>query len=142
MVNFFTKEEEKGILEAIRIAEHRTSGEIHVHVRKKCKKDPMMEAQEIFRRLGIHRTEERNGILIFVAAESRQFAIVGDSGIHEKVSHHFWDTTRDKMLEFFKKNEIKNGVVAGIQSAGEKLEYYFPAKPGLTNQLPDAVTED
>ena len=140
--SFFSKKEEREILDAIHTAEHWTSGEVHVHVRRQCKKDPLTEAKEIFRRLGIHNTKERNGVLIFVAAQSRQFAIVGDSGIHDKVSQHFWDTTRDKMLEFFKKNEIKNGLVAGIKSAGERLQFYFPAKPDLPNQLPDAVTED
>ena len=142
MVRFFSKEDEKEIVEAIRAAERLTSGEIHVHLRKKCKNEPLDEARQFFRKLGLHRTKEKNAVLIFVASESRKFAILGDEGIHEKVSNSFWDRTRDLMADFFMKNEMKNGIVAGIRSIGEKLQQYFPHKPGDTNQLPDKVTED
>lgn len=142
MVKYFTKEDEKEIVKAIQDAEKHTSGQIHVHLRKKCKKEPLAEAHQVFKKLGLHRTKEKNVVLIFVAPESRHLAIVGDEGIHVKVGAHFWDQTRDLMLEFFKKNQMKQGVVAGIRSAGEKLRQYFPVKPGNSNLIADIITED
>src|SRR5438874_973181 len=135
MVKFLSKEEDKEIIEAIGRAEKGTSGEIRVHLRKKCKKDALTEAHQIFRKLGMHRVKEKNAVLIFVAPESRQFAIVGDSGIHEKVKDEFWHSTPDLMAGYFKQGKIKEGIIAGIHSAGEKLKHHFPAKTSDSNQL-------
>ncbi len=139
---FFSKEDEGQIVEAIRTAERLTTGEIQVHLRKKCSRDPKIEAQRLFKKLRLDRTKEKNAVLLFIALESHQLVIVGDSGIHQRVRPYFWDQTRDLMLGFFKKNEIKKGLLAGIWSVGEQLQLYFPAKLGDTNQLPDTVTED
>ncbi len=142
MVKFFDKEAESAIVRAIRMAEENTSGEIRVHLKKKCKKDVLAEARKIFKKLGMHRTEQRNAVLIFVSPESRQFAIVGDAGIHEKVKDEFWDSTRDVMADFFRQGKMKEAVLAGVGGIGEKLKHYFPAKAVNLNELPNTVTED
>lgn len=142
MVKFFKGQEDKEITEAIRRAEKETTGQIRVHLRKKCKKDVLAQAHQVFRKLGMHRVKEKNAVLIFVAPESRQLAIVGDSGIHEKVKDEFWHSIRDLMAGYFKQDKIKEGILAGIHSAGEKLKHHFPVSAKNFNPLPDIVTED
>lgn len=135
------KKDKKEIVAAIVDAEKKTSGQIRVHVKRKCKDDVFWEAKKVFERLRMHRTKERNGVLIFVALESRRFAILGDSGIHRQVGDPFWSHARDRMAGHFSKGEIKEGIIAGVLSVGGKLRKHFPAGAGDADELPDTVTE-
>ena len=92
-----SKKEETAVLEAIRRAEARTSGEIRVHVERRCAGNAMAAAERWFQRLGMDATRERNGILFYVAVDERAFAIVGGAGIHAKVGDPFWEALRDAM---------------------------------------------
>lgn len=132
----------KAIVEAIRVAEESTTGEICVHIRKKCGEDVFAEAKNLFQKLGLYKTKQRNAVLIFIALESHRFAIVGDTGIHEKVGEHFWQAEKDLMLEYFKRGDIEGGLVLGIQKVGEQLKSYFPGIHGDVNELSNTVTED
>ena len=127
------------IVEAIREAERGTRGEIRVHVKGRCK-DAMKEAKRQFFKLRMQRTKERNGVLIFVALQSRHFAIVGDQAMHAKVGEDFWNAARDAMQAHFEKNELVTGIVAGVRRVGEKLKQHFPAAENNPNELPDKVS--
>ncbi len=134
--------DKKALVEAIRQAERSTTGEICVHIQKKCKEDVFAQAKIIFTKLGLHKTKQRNAVLIFVALESHRFAIIGDSGIHEKVRDHFWEAEKELMLEYFKRGDIEGGLIAGIRKVGEQLKAHFPGASGNSNELPNTVTED
>ena len=128
-------------MNAIAIAEKMTSGEIRIHIQLKCKEDVFSEAKKVFHRLKMHKTKERNGVLIFLTLDTKMFAILGDSGIHEKVGDSFWNTIRDKMTEYFKKDQIKEGIIVGIKDVGEKLKKYFPKNIVDKNELSNSVSE-
>ena len=135
MVAFLDKNLKREIIHTITEAEKLTSGEIRVHIQSKCKEDVFSEAKKVFHRLKMHKTLNRNGILIFIALKSKHFAILGDGGIHEKVGNNFWNETKDIMTEYFKKDQIKEGIVAGIKSIGEKLKEHFPRKNDDKDEL-------
>ena len=141
MVNPLDREAKRRIVEAILKAEHKTNGEIRVHVKPNCGEDPMKDAQKVFHRLRMHRTKHRSAVLILVAWKSRQFAIVGDAGVHRKVGDSFWGQTRDIMRAHFSKNDIAGGIVKGIESVGEKLKAHFPAANGNKDELSNMVSE-
>ena len=136
-----TKQDRKEIISAIVQAEKMTNGEVRVHVQKKCKDDAMHEAKKEFNRLKMHKTRHHNAVLIFIAFESRRFAILGDSGIHRHVGDLFWSQTRDKIASYFSKGQIKDGVVAGILSVGEKLKSHFPKAANDKDELSNKITE-
>src|SRR4051794_22870662 len=93
---FFGADEQQLIIEAIRDAEKQTSGEVKVHIEKKCTHPDVMErAKEVFGMLHMHETEARNGVLFYLAYEDRKFAVIGDKGIYEKVAPDFWDSTKE-----------------------------------------------
>ena len=142
MVIFLDKNLKKEVVYAITLAEKMTSGEIRVHIQSRCKEDVLHDAKKVFHRLKMHKTRERNGTLIFIALESKKFAILGDKAIHEQVGDAFWNETRDVMAEHFKKNQIKEGIIAGLMSVGEKLKTHFPRKSDDKNELPDTVSEE
>ena len=137
-----TKSDKKEIVSAIHDAEKRTSGEIRVHLKGWCGRDVLREAQKAFTRLKMHRTREQNGVLIFIVLKNREFAVVGDQGIHGRVGEAFWNTIRDKMAGYFSQGKLKEGILAGVEEAGRKLGEHFPRRAGDVNELPDGITED
>ena len=142
MVSLLTKKDKEEIVEAIGRAENLTSGEIRVHLKKKCGEDVLAEAKKVFSKLRMHKTKERNAVLILIALHSKKFAILGDSGIHRHVGEDFWAQTRDTMASHFLEGRMKEGIVAGVMSAGEKLKAHFPLKADDKNELSNTITED
>ena len=138
---FFKEEEQQRIIEAIRQAEKQTSGEVKVHIEKKCPTADVMErAKEVFGLLNMHLTEERNGVLFYLAYEDRKFAVLGDKGIYEKVSLDFWDSTKDLLRAHFSKNQFSEGLSKGIAEAGLQLKKHFPYQSDDINELPDDIS--
>ena len=140
--DFLTKEEEAEVVEAIRIAEKNTSGEIRVHLEKKTTIAPLDRAVEVFHRLKMTNTKNRNGVIFYVAVKSKQFAIYGDENINKKVGADFWNSTRDTMTNHFKKGENKLALVNGIIKAGEQLKHHFPYESDDKNELSDDISNE
>lgn len=140
MIKFFQPEEEERIIEAIRRAEAHTSGEVRVHLEVKPKRPAAEEAVRVFRKLGMDKTKARNGVLILIAPERREFAIIGDQGIDEVVPTGFWDSTRDLMQEQFRHGDFCEGLVRAIDNVGSQLHTYFPYEEDDENELPDDIS--
>jgi uncharacterized membrane protein len=87
-------------------------------------------------------TQHRNGVLIFVAPNSRKFAVIGDTGVHEKCGQKFWEALAAEMSGHFVQNDFSRGIITGIQKAGDILAQHFPAQPGDKNELPDQIETD
>jgi uncharacterized membrane protein len=139
---FFSLEEQERILEEIRKAEDRTSGEVRVHLDCCSPKAPLEKAKEVFSRLGMTKTKARNGVLIYLATEDRKFAILGDEGIHRAVPENYWEDVKEKMQKKFREGEICEGVCLGVREIGEKLKAYFPVEKDDRNELPDTISEE
>jgi uncharacterized membrane protein len=139
--DFLTKEEEQAIVEAIRVAEKNTSGEIRVHIEKTTSIDAYERAMEVFHELKMDATQLKNGVLIYVAVKDKHFVICGDKGINELVPTNFWDTTKDVMASHFKNGNFKQGLVDGITKAGEQLQKYFPFEADDTNELSNEISK-
>ena len=130
------------IVAAIRDAEHRTSGEIRVFISRKDVDDPVEAAQAAFLQLGMEKTHEHNGVLIFVAPRVRKFAVIGDSAVHVKCGDVFWQEMTKSMTEHFRKAKFTRGIIFGIQKAAELLEQHFPRRHNDRNELSDDVARD
>ncbi|WP_163410557.1 TPM domain-containing protein [Flavobacterium ajazii] len=139
--DFLTKEEEQEIVEAIRVAEKNTSGEIRVHIEKTTSKAHFDRALEVFHELRMDETQLQNGVLFYFAVDDKNFVVCGDKGINDLVADDFWDCTKDKMTEQFKAGKFKQGIVDGILNAGEQLKKYFPWSEGDTNELSNEISK-
>jgi uncharacterized membrane protein len=140
---FLSKLEHDRIIQAIRDAEAKTSGEIRVFIQRgKLDADSLVAAQKKFRRLGMEKTRYRNAVLIFVAPRAHKFAVVGDQGIHEKCGDEFWQRLVESMRAHFKGEKFSQAIMEAIQEAGRALAAHFPRKPGSpSNELPDEIIE-
>ena len=142
MVKFFSKEDEARIVTAIQSAERQTSGEIRVHLERKSKGDVLKDALRIFHKLGMHKTEQRNGVLILLVPKAKQFAIIGDEGINNAVPPGFWEEERNIMQQHFRKQAYVEGLTTVIQQIGEKLKTFFPYQDDDVNELSDEISYD
>jgi uncharacterized membrane protein len=140
MIDFFSKEEEKRIIQTIREAEKQTSGEIRVHLERNYEGSVIGAASRTFIALNMSRTKERNGVLIFIVPDRHEFAIFGDKGINQKVPPNFWEEVRNVMQVNFRNSMFAEGVCQGVKLAGEKLKEYFPWTDGDRNELPDEIS--
>ena len=137
---YFTEENKLQITNAIRVAELNTSGEISIHIEKYCKGDVLDQAAYIFEKLEMHKTKLRNGVLFYLAIEDHKFAILGDSGINQKVPEDFWEKTKEVVLAKFKEGELTAGLADGILMAGEQLKKHFPYQLDDKNELSDDIS--
>ena len=141
--DFLTKKDEEEVIEAIRVAEKSTSGEIRVHIeRSHGKQDIFERAMEVFHLLKMDNTKAANGVLIYVAVEDRDFVIYGDSGINEVVPNDFWESTKDIIVANFKAGNFKNGLIEGVTKAGEQLKTHFPWVENDRNELPNNISRE
>jgi uncharacterized membrane protein len=136
----FSEKEQQLISEAVESAERFTSGEIRICVEKTCNEPVLDRAANYFKKLGMHKTAQRNGVLIYIAIQDHQFAIIGDAGINQLVPHNFWDSTKEAMLGYFKNGDLAGGITAGVKLAGEQLQTFFPYRDGDVNELPDEIS--
>lgn len=138
--SFFSTKQQRQIVDAIKVAELNTSGEIRVHVENHCKGDILDRSVMVFNMLKMKETAARNGVLIYLAVADRKFAIIGDEGINVLVEHDFWNDVKDEMARCFREGDFTGGVVNGILRVGEKLKAFFPYQSDDVNELPDDIS--
>lgn len=140
--SFFTKEQQAQILASVKEAEKETSGEIKVHIETLFTGDVLDRASWVFKKLGMHKTTERNGVLFYLAVSNRKFAIIGDAGINAKVPAGFWDEISTLLQKNFREGKFTEGLAEGIMLAGKQLKTHFPYSKDDVNELSDEISFD
>jgi putative membrane protein len=92
---------------------------------------------------GMHKTQQRTGVLIFAAVAERYVEIIADAGINAKVSQDVWDAAVASLVSAIKAGRPGDGFVAAIEQCGAVLAQHFPIEPGSVNpdELPDRLVE-
>ena len=128
------------VREAIGAAERRTSGELRVHLEDHIEEDVLDHAAYVFEELGMHRTRDRNGVLVYVAVADRQVAVLGDAGINEQVPEGFWTDVVGLLKLHFAAGRHAEGLVEAVHLIGEKLSSFFPLREDDTDELSNEVS--
>jgi len=137
---FFTQEQQEDIRLAIMDAELDTSGEIRVHIENTVSGATLDRAAYLFKQLKMHETEQRNGVLIYLAVKNRRFAVIGDIGINQQGGEGFWDGVKETMLTHFREDRFTEGLTEAIRLTGLQLKKYFPYKEEDVNELSDEIS--
>ncbi|MEP7374916.1 MAG: TPM domain-containing protein [Chitinophagaceae bacterium] len=139
--SFFTVEERQLIVDAVRNAERRTSGEIRVFVESRCPyMDAIDRAGQVFFKLQMQKTDDRNAVILYVAIKDRQLAVFGDEGIHAKVGQEYWNREVRQMISSFNRENYAEGIRQCITAIGEALHTHFPFDNETDkNELPDDI---
>lgn len=130
------------IAAAIAEAERETSGELRVHVVARLLpfEKPRRRAVREFFTLGVDRTKDGSGVLLFLAVKSGRFEIVADRAINEKVGEDSWNEIASEITDHIRENGIGDGLEHGVRRIGAFLAAHFPIQPDDVNELPDEVT--
>jgi uncharacterized membrane protein len=129
------------VSEAIAKVETSTSAEIRVHFTTCPSKLSLLEeAQTVFNQLQMHKTESRNGVLGFLRLKSKEIAVIGDEGIHQKVGAEFWEAVKEEIIETIHSNNLNDGIVRGVEVVGKQLSKHFPPSAENPNELSNEVT--
>ncbi|MBK8493638.1 MAG: TPM domain-containing protein [Ferruginibacter sp.] len=138
---FFSANDKAEIVEAIRLAEKETSGEIRIYVESKnAYMDPIDRAAEIFFKLKMQETDHRNAVLLYIAMDHHELALFADEGIYQKAGKAYWDEEVRRMIANFTRDNISKGIAQCVREIGETLKEKFPYIPTEDkNELPDEI---
>ncbi len=137
----FSAADKARIVEAIRMAEKETSGEVRVYVESKNPfVDPIDRAAQIFYKLKMQDTDHRNAVLLYVALKHHELALFADEGIYQKTGAGYWNNAVKNMIDRFSKHDIAGGIEQCVKQIGETLKEQFPYIPTEDkNELPDEI---
>ena len=130
----------EAITRAVAEAERHTSAEVRVHLDHSCEGAALQRAIKVFEKLGMHRTAARNGVLVYISVNDRKLAIVGDTGIHERVGEAYWQGLVAGVLLRMREQGARAGLVHAVAEVGRALGHHFPRRPGDKNELSDDVS--
>lgn len=139
-IHFFSLQEQDEIVALIQDVELKSSCEIRVHIDDELKGEASKRAQSVFKNLKMHKTAERNGVLLYVSLQPKSFYILGDKGIHQMVDESFWENITQEVIEKFKEKQFAEGVKNAIERCGEQLKHFFPYQEDDVNELSDEVS--
>jgi uncharacterized membrane protein len=137
---FMSEADLEAVRHAITRAEAGTSAEIRVHLAHRCPDDAMARAVAVFERLGMHKTAERHGVLIYVAVADHKLAVIGDQGIHERVGEAYWQRLVAAVASHFRSELPRDGFIHALSELGEVLRQHFPRPPDDTDELSNEVS--
>ena len=139
---FLQKLDDDKVMATIAEAERKSSGEIRVFVSNEKPSDALRAAAAQFLKLGMDKTRERNGVLLFFAPKVQQFAVVGDDGIDAKCGLDFWQQIASEITTHLKAGEFTEAVVDAVTHVGDVLAKHFPRSPDDRNELPNQIVRD
>jgi uncharacterized membrane protein len=140
MSKFLSNTQMASLVEAIKTAEDHSTGEIRVHIDSNTEDDNAEVAFEVFKRLCMEKTAERNAVLFHINFEQRYLTIIGDEGIHKKVHQQFWDKMHDDITAGFAKGRFFEPLQKAILDTGTELKKYFPVTGENKNELSDEIS--
>lgn len=140
MTNYLTDYQMASLVEAIKTAEDHSTGEIRIHIDSSENINNAEVAFEVFRQLNMQHTQERNAVLFHVNFGQKYLTIIGDEGIHAKVSQFFWDTMHDQITNEFSRGNYFEGLRNAVLETGLELKKYFPISGKNPNELSNEIT--
>jgi uncharacterized membrane protein len=139
MQPFLTIDEEQAVVDQIRTAELRTSGEIRVVITSRWVFRPEHHAWKAFHRLGVGRTRNRNGALIVLFVRRRRFVVLGDSGLAGVVAPEYWQGIAGTVTELLREGHKVDALASAIRTLGETMAAHWPPVDGNPDELPNAI---
>jgi uncharacterized membrane protein len=108
------------ISKTIEQVEKSTSAEIRISIRDSREtSEAGLEIKDLalkeFTHLGMEKTANRSGILLFILYDERKFYICGDEGIHKRSNPDAWEDVASVIKSHFRHAEFEKGVEEGLK---------------------------
>lgn len=116
-----------------------TSAEIKIVFCKSAWFGIVAKAKKVFQKLNMHKTVNRNAVLILILERDRELLIYGDQGINVHLNERYWSDIRDDMIDLFKDGKYYIGLSIGLEKIAHSLSQYFPAKENDINEVSNEI---
>ena len=140
--DFINQIDDARIMAAIAEAEKKSTGELRVYISHKERHDALAFAKKRFQQLGMTRTKQRNAVLLYIVPRTQQFAVLGDTGIHQKCGDEFWKDIIAGMAPLMKEGKFTEALIKAVGEIGAVLEKHFPATGENRNELSNEIARD
>jgi uncharacterized membrane protein len=132
--HFLNQVEHTRIDEAIRAAEHKTTGRIVVYVGRHHVDDPVVEGRRLFQKLHLETEKNKAALLLFIAPKAQKFSVTGGTALHEKLGQKWWDDLAAGLAGHFRAGRYTEGLLAAIEASGQVLQAHFSATGHATHR--------
>ena len=92
-----------------------------------------------FEALGLTRTRDATGVLLYVNLAHHRAEVLADSGIYAKAPTQVWDEVVALLLDGVRRGDAADGFVRAATRTGEILSAYLPPRDDDANELSDSV---
>ncbi len=120
--------------------ERKTSCEIRIHIEEQNSAAVLDRAAFVFDHLGMHKTHQRNALLLYIQIYPAALAIIGDVGIHPHVTSEQWQNWKDLLAGSLSKGEFVSGIAQTLQTMADHLSPIFPWTENDINELSDQIS--
>ena len=138
--NHLSKTDIEKLSQAIGEAENLSTGEIKIHIDSQVGQNHAEKTWQMFNELGMQNTQARNGVLFYINFNDKYLCILGDEGIHQKVTQSFWDKVHDEITQKFSQQKFLQGLLEALEKTGLELKKHFPISGHNPNELPNEIT--
>ncbi|MGF1466231.1 MAG: TPM domain-containing protein [Sandaracinaceae bacterium] len=135
-----TREDRAVLVAALGRAEEGNRGEVRLQLEGRCPGDALARAEELFGALGMNRTRDDTGVLLYVATRDRKTAVYAGKGVHGSADEGFWRGVADAVADGFRRDAPLEGLQAAIDRVGDLLRVAVPGPDEAGDELPNAVT--
>jgi len=124
---FHERIDQARLIPALAEAESKSKGKIYVYVSHRPITDAMEAARKRFAKLGLGKLHEhRASVLIYLAPRTHQFAIVGDTAIHERCGEAFWKELAEGLSRDLKAGDVTAALLNAVARLEKTLVQHFP----------------
>ena len=136
-----SEEDKIHLVNLIKSTEEATSCEIKIHINDTCKESALERAIMLITKLGLDRTKNRTGIILYLAVKDKKFAIAGDIGIHKRLPNHSWHDLKDEAISYFKEEKYLEGFSNCLKKLATIVKAEFPEnKNENVNEISDEIS--
>jgi uncharacterized membrane protein len=140
MAFFFEDDFSRTVEKAIEEAELLTSAEFKLHIEEVCNEEVLDRAAFVFSELELHKTEQRNAVLLYVSVNDRKVSILADAGAKAQLSEQFLSETLSTIINDFKMNQYAQGIGNCFRNIASALKSNFPYQENDINEISNKVS--
>lgn len=96
-------------------------------------------AMKEFFKLGMDKTRDKTGVLLFILFKDKKFEVVADEGINNKISPEKWNVITNFLINEFKSGHYKDGIVKALDEVKEVLMKEFPRNSDDVDELSNDI---
>lgn len=101
---------------------------------------PLRRAESLFHSLGLERTRDGTGVLLYVAERDRKTAVFAGPGVYGARAPGFWNDVAATIARGYATGDRIGGLVRAVEVIGEILRVSAPGEDTAGDELPNQVT--